>query len=75
MKIHEHIYLDMYENIVIIEDGKVTGVVGKASLTKLISMMGIEKIVELCDVVKPDFTVENASEKSSDSLGRERSYH
>lgn len=58
MKINENVYLDIYENLVIIENSEITGVISKSSLTKLINFLGIEKIIELCDVVQPDFTVE-----------------
>lgn len=61
-----NVYLDIYENLVIIEDSKIAGVVSKASLTKLINLLGIEKVIELCDVVKPDFTVENAQKVKKD---------
>jgi hypothetical protein len=50
--------LDMYENIVIIENGSVVGVINKKSLTNLISILGVNKILELCDCIKPDVVVQ-----------------
>ena len=66
MKINENVYLDIYENLVIIENSEITGVISKSSLTKLINFLGIEKIVELCDVVQPDFTVETNEPSQKD---------
>jgi hypothetical protein len=66
MKINENVHLDIYENLVIIENSEITGVISKSSLTKLINFLEIEKIIELCDVVQPDFTVETNEPSQKD---------